>query len=173
MDIMAIFGTQFVLSVIVFSLIARWYVSPWLASQPVRDGLMILLFPHALRHLGLIFVLPAFVEDQLDNSFANLAAYGDLASGLMALLALVLLRMQLKSAIPLVWLFNIVGTLDLVNALRQAEVVPYLGVSWLVPTFVVPVLLVTHFMIFARLIGQPRRVQAGPKTATRPGREVS
>ncbi len=51
----------------------------------------------------------------------------------------------------LVWLFNIVGTVDLFNALRQAEVISNLGTTWLIPTFLVPILLVTHGLIFIRL----------------------
>ena len=77
---------------------------------------------------------------------------GDLATGLLALLSLVALRGSWSLALPLVWLFNIVGTVDLLNALRQANVVPDFGAAWYIPTFLVPALLVTHFMIFARLL---------------------
>lgn len=58
------------------------------------------------------------------------------------------------AAIPVVWAFNVVGIVDLGNALRQAEAIPQLGVTWFIPTFIVPVLLVSHIMIFARLIGR-------------------
>ena len=44
------------------------------------------------------------------------AAYGDLLAALLALLAIAALRMAWAGAIPLVWLFNVEGTLDLVNA---------------------------------------------------------
>ncbi|MGB5535907.1 MAG: hypothetical protein WBN08_08385 [Thiogranum sp.] len=57
-------------------------------------------------------------------------------------------------AIILVWVFNIVGTADLLNALRHVEAVPDLGSTWYIPTFFVPMLLVTHFMVFARLLGR-------------------
>jgi hypothetical protein len=52
----------------------------------------------------------------------------------------------------LVWLFNIIGTLDLLYALSHEQAVPHLGAAWYIPTFWVPVLLVTHGMIFARLL---------------------
>ncbi|MGK0190031.1 MAG: hypothetical protein ACI9R3_005850, partial [Verrucomicrobiales bacterium] len=58
---------------------------------------------------------------------------------------------------PLVWVFNLVGTVDLVNALRQAEAIPHLGVTWFIPTFLVPVLLITHGLIFARLLKHARQ----------------
>jgi hypothetical protein len=55
-------------------------------------------------------------------------------------------------AIGAVWLFNLVGWIDLLNALRHVDVAQYLGSTWYIPTLVVPVLLITHFMIFVRLL---------------------
>ncbi len=52
----------------------------------------------------------------------------------------------------MVWLFNVLGTVDLLRALRHANAVPDMGAAWYIPTFVVPLLLVTHVMIFARLL---------------------
>lgn len=163
MEILEIFGLQFLLSVIVVALIAHWYIAPRLFALPTDRALQLLLLPHMFRHLGLIFVVPGLVGENLDPAFAAGAAYGDLASGLLAIAAALLLRAKFKVAIAVVWLFNVVGTFDLVNALRQADTVPELGVAWLIPTFVVPVLLVTHYMIFARLFRQRRvlAVEAG------------
>ena len=66
--------------------------------------------------------------------------------------------------IALVWIFNLEGTLDLLNALYQGlrlgatefEV----GSFWYVPTFIVPALFVTHFMMFAMLVRGPREARA-------------
>ena len=52
----------------------------------------------------------------------------------------------------LAWGFNIVGTADLLFTLSHADAVPDLGATWYIPTFLVPLLLVTHFMMFMRLI---------------------
>jgi hypothetical protein len=152
MDILTIFGSQLALSLLVYTLLAKWYVVPWLADKPIEQALIALIFPHALRHLGLTFFVPGVVEPSLPHVFANAAAYGDLVSGLLAILCLFALRRAWALALPLVWVFNIVGTLDLVNALSHAEAVPSLGASWYIPTFFVPMLLVTHVMIFARLL---------------------
>ena len=84
-----------------------------------------------------------------------LAAYGDLVAGLLALSALVMLRNSWAGAFAMVWLFNTVGTVELLNALCHLEVVPYLGAAWYIPTLLVPLLLVTHFMIFVRLLRIP------------------
>ena len=152
MDTLAIFGLQLVLSLVVYALIAKWYVTPWLAKKPMREALMPLIFPHALRHVGLTFLVPGVVANPLPSFFANTAAYGDFISGLLALLSLAALRAGWGSALPLVWLFNIVGTADLLNALRHADAVPNLGAMWFIPTFFVPILLVTHVMVFSRLL---------------------
>jgi len=163
MDTLAIFALQFILSLVVFGLLAKWYVLPRLAQYSTRQALIPLLIPHALRHLGLVFLVPGLVVQPLASSFANAAAYGDLVSGLLALLAMVALRARWGLALVLVWMFNIVGTVDLLNALRQAEVVPNLGTTWFIPTFVVPILLVTHALIFAQLFKARRYTLSDPK----------
>ena len=152
MNTLTIFSLQLVLSITVFALIARWFVAPWLARKPIHEALLILALPHAFRHLGLAFLVPGLVGEGIPKSFATAAAYGDFASGLLAILAILALRGRWNVAMPLVWIFNVVGTLDLANALRQAEAVPHLITTWYIPTFFVPVLLVTHAMSFARLV---------------------
>ena len=156
MDTLAIFGLQLTLSLVVYTLIAKWYVSPWLAEKPINQALIPLIFPHAFRHLGLAFLVPGLVAESLPSSFAFAVAYGDLVSGLLALLCLIALRGGWRLVLPLVWFFNIVGTVDLLNALSQADVPPHLQTTWYIPTFWVPLLLVTHVMIFARLLRRER-----------------
>ncbi len=168
MDTRTIFALQFSLSLVVFSLLAKWYVLPKLAQYSTPQALTALLIPHALRHLGLVFLVPGLVVQPLPSSFANAAAYGDLLSGLLALLAMVALRARWGLALGLVWVFNIVGTVDLFNALRQAEVVPNLGTTWYIPTFVVPILLVTHVMIFAQLFRARNHTMIDRKNPTVP-----
>ena len=152
MDSLSIFILQFVLSLFVFGLIAKWYLSPYLSKKTLSESLTILIFPHAIRHIGMTFLVPTVTGGSVPNSFAIAAGYGDLISAILAIICLFALRYSLKFAIPLIWLFSIVGTLDLINALRQAEAVPHLGATWYIPTFLVPILLVTQFMIFKRLI---------------------
>jgi hypothetical protein len=157
MDMLTIFGTQLVLSLFVYTLVAKWYLVPWLAEKPVEQVLIALIFPHALRHIGLSFFVSGVAGENLPSSFAYAAAYGDFIAGLLAILCLFALRNAWALTLPLVWVFNVVGSIDLLNALRQAEVVPYLGTTWFIPTFFVPMLLVTHVMIFSRLLGLSRQ----------------
>ena len=157
MSVRAIFGLQVVLSLVVYSLIARWYVVPRLAALPLRDALTPLLLLHAFRYLGMVFLVPTVVGPALPAAFAVPAAYGDLLAALLALLAIAALRQAWPLAIPLVWLFNVEGTLDLVNAFYQGlRNNVQLGAAYYIPTVAVSALFVTHAMIFAMLIRRTR-----------------
>ena len=153
-----IFGLQFGLSLVVFSLIAIWYVAPGLRPLPLRDALPPLLLLNAMRVVGLIFLVPAVVDPRLPDSFAGPAAYGDLIAASLALICAITLRANAPRALTLslVWLFNIEGTLDLLYAIYQGlgvNIAAYqLGAAWFIPTVYVPALLVTHTLIFVLLI---------------------
>ena len=156
MSTQQIFGLQVLLSFVVYALIAKWYVGPRLASLPVGQALQPLLALHAFRHLGMVFLVPAVVGGPLPPSFAVAAAYGDLAAGLLALAAIATLRAGSTIAMPLTWVFNVVGLLDLVNAFYQGlshDV--QLGAAYYIPTFIVPALVITHVMIFRLLLRHP------------------
>ena len=127
MDALAIFGLQLFLSLVVWGLIAKWLLTPWLEKQSRHQALFWLTLPHAFRYMGMVFLVPGIAAQPLPISFANPAAYGDLISALLALLALSALRTGKTSALLLVWIFNIVGTADLLYALSHADVVPDLG----------------------------------------------
>ena len=156
----AIFLLQTGMSVVVVALIAVWFVAPWLARLTTTAALSILLLPHAFRHIGMSFMVPNLNTDGLPETFASSAGYGDLLSAVLAIGALVALRWRSIVAIPLVWVFNLMGTIDLVNALRQAEAINHFGPTWFIPTFFVPALLVSHVMIFAWLVRGERRRSA-------------
>jgi hypothetical protein len=152
-----IFGLQFAMSLVVYALLAAWYVAPRLAPLPLDRALPPLLFLHAFRHLGMVFLVPTVVGPSLQPEFAVPAAYGDLLAALLALAAIVALRSGAAVGVPLAWLFNLVGTLDLLYALyRGARLQVLLGAAYYIPTFVVPALLITHAMMFTRLIRRSR-----------------
>ena len=152
MDVQAIFALQFLMSLLVWGLLAYWLLAPWLEKKSSKEALFFLTVPHAFRHIGLVFLVPGVVARPLPETFAGPAAYGDLLTGVLALLALVALRNSWSVARGAVWLFSIVGTIDLMNALRQADAwVTDFGAAWYIPTMLVPVLLVTQIMIFFRL----------------------
>ncbi|HYR71508.1 MAG TPA: hypothetical protein VEP12_08990 [Candidatus Acidoferrum sp.] len=157
MNSQQIFGLQVLLSFLVYGLVAKWYVTPRLAPLPLETALQPLLVLHALRHMGMVFLVSTVVGPSLPASFAVPAAYGDLLAGLLALAAIVALRARSRIALPLTWMFNVIGLLDLVNAFYQGLAHDVqLGAAYFIPTFVVPALVITHVMIFRMLVRHPR-----------------
>jgi hypothetical protein len=152
-----IFGLQFLMSLLVYGLVACWYVAPRLATLPPAAALTPLLLVHATRYLGLVFLQPTVVGAALPREFAAPAAYGDLLAAMLALLAIAALRSRWPIALALVWLFNVVGALDLLYALFQGNRLQVeLGAAYYIPTVAVPALLVTHAMIFVMLATRRR-----------------
>ncbi len=152
MDSLGVFLTQLIMSIGVYALLAKWVVSPWLKNKALPVALMILIAPHAMRHIGLTFLVPSVTDPAIPVSFAFLTAWGEVASAVLAIASLFARKNSWRLAMPLVWLFNVVGTVDLITALSQANAVPMLAGTWYIPTFFVPLLLVTHYLIFVRLL---------------------
>ena len=78
METLEIFGLQFVLSLIVYTLIARWYAAPWLAGKALYPALMLLILPHASRHIGLSFFVPGLNTAPLPDALRSQLPMGTL-----------------------------------------------------------------------------------------------
>jgi len=155
MNIGYILPMSIVMGIISYSLMAKWYVMPWARQQPLREALTSLLFLHTFRYIGMAFIIEGVTAQALDVRFADPAAYGDLLAAVLALLAIVALRQNWHLAIPLVWIFNIVGAVDLLNALTKGIMYTtdgHMGATYFIPAMIVPALLVTHVMIFQLLL---------------------
>ncbi len=116
MVIGTILPLSIVLGLLSYSLIAKWHVMPQLVGMPRANALTPHLLLHSFRYIGLAFLIPGVTSEILDSRFAIPAAYGDLLAALLALVAIMALRLRWAMAIPLVWVFNIEGSLDLLNA---------------------------------------------------------
>jgi hypothetical protein len=158
-----ILGISVPLAFVVWGMIVARYVWPALRDRPRSEALRPLLFLHAFRFVGLSFLVPGVVSPELPAGFAQPAAYGDLATSMLALLAIGTLGSRPGTII--VWVFNIVGAVDLLNAFYQADrlgvgIAPGLqGAAYFIPTVLVPLLLVTHVLVFRILVGTDARVR--------------
>jgi hypothetical protein len=118
------------------------------------EALRPLLALHGFRFIGLSFLVPGVVSADLPIAFARDAAYGDVVAAILALLALTTLRSKL--GIALAWIFNIWGSLDLLNAFYVANatglLAGQLGAAFFIPTAIVPLLLITHGLLFRILL---------------------
>ena len=126
-------------------------------AQPITCGRSAAHTPPAqlsVRRLGIL--VPGVVSPELPLAFARPAAYGDLATAVLALLAIAALRNRL--GIMLVWAFNLLGTVDLLYAFYQGNrtglgLAPGLqGAAYFIPTVLVPLLLITHGLVFRLLL---------------------
>ena len=165
MEPVVIFGIQFTLSLVAYALIAVWYVVPLLSAMPRDIALAPLLWIHAFRIVGGTILAPGAVDAAVPMDFRTMVGYGDLATALLALLALIALRARFPLAIALVWLCVGVGMLDTVNAIIQSvryNVFAYpLGVNWLIVAVYVPALLVSSLLIFRLLLSPNRSASKG------------
>ena len=156
MDSFAVFGIQTFLSFVVFGLLAWWFVWPWLKSVDRTTAFTALTFIHALRPIGATILVASVAGTALPRDFAEAVAYGDLATSILAIVTVLALRARLGLAIGLVWLTNIVGFADLVNALiggvRYDIARLGMGSFWYVVTILVPVLWIAHVLAFALLL---------------------
>ena len=135
----------------VFYVAARLYVLPRLGQLRPRSILLPILLLHSLRHLGLMFLTRGAIYPGMPPQFARPAAVGDLFTALLAFVSIPAVAKGWKIGRPLVWAFNIFGTLDLLLAITLATVYQapvYMGPAYWIPAFWVPALLVTHYVTF-------------------------
>src|ERR1700727_2916441 len=95
-----IFQTHLVLGYVACLLCFGVYVLPRLRAMERIEAQRVIATVHSFRFFGLVFILPGVVGPNLPAGFATFAAYGDLATGLLAMLALLTIRIR-----PLFWAF--------------------------------------------------------------------
>ena len=154
MPAQALFGISVAFGFIAWGMVAAQYFWPLLRTQARGDALRPLLLLHSFRFIGLAFLVKGVVAPELPAAFAMPAAYGDLIAALLALVALAALRSGV--GIPLVWAFNLWGTADLLYAFYQGNASGLqpgmLQATYFIRTFIVPLLLITHVLVFLILV---------------------
>jgi hypothetical protein len=152
-----IFPVNLVLGYVAWLLCFGTYIWPKLKSMDSLKAQRAIATLHSFRFFGLVFLIPGFVGPHLPASFAVSAAYGDFATALLAILALLLVRVR-----PLFWVFviafNILGTIDLFLNYRHAIMAGVgampgeLGAAFVIPIILVPALMITHIAAYYLLL---------------------
>jgi len=162
------FFVSIAFSFIAWGIVAARYIWPALRLRQRAEALQPLLILHSFRFIGLAFLVSGVVSPDLPSAFARSAGYGDVVAAVLALLALI--SLPSASGVVIAWIFNIWGTADLFNAFYQANhaglTAGQLGATYFIPTFIVPLLLITHGLGFQILlqhqtlsaVGQSRHV---------------
>jgi hypothetical protein len=162
----AIFNLQLILGYVAWLLCFGAYILPRLKSMDLVAAQRAIATLHSFRFFGLVFILPGVVGPNLPIAgFATFAAYWDLATGVLAMLALLAVRIR-----PLFWLFvvafNLVGIVDLILDYYHAiqvglpALAGQLGATYAIPILFVPVLMITHVVAFCLLL-RPQPKAAG------------
>lgn len=144
-----IFLLQLVLGYVAWLLCFGSYILPRLKALDRFHAQRAIATLHSFRFFGLVFIVPGMVGPNLPASFATFAAYGDFATGVLAILALLSVRRRL-----LFWTFvaafNLVGATDLIvdyyHAIRVGlpEMAGQLGITYAITIIYVPLLMITH-----------------------------
>ena len=162
-----IFNLHLILGYVAWLLCFRAYLLPRLQSMDMVAAQRAIATLHSFRFFGLVFILPGVVGPNLPAAgFATFAAYWDLATGVLAILALLTVRIR-----PLFWLFvvafNLVGVVDLILDYYHAiqiglpALAGQLGATYAIPIIYVPLLMITHVVAFYWLLRpQPKAVRA-------------
>jgi hypothetical protein len=141
------------------------YILPRLRAMDRFNAQRAIATVHSFRFFGLVFVLPGIVGPHLPAHFAVFAAWGDFAAGVLALLALLSVRIR-----PLFWTlivaFNLTGAADIlvdyVHAIQAGlpAMAGQLGAAYAIPVLYVPVLMITHVVALYWLLVPPAQVAA-------------
>src|SRR5260370_40271604 len=152
-----IFQIHLVLGYVPWLLCLGAYVWPRLKSMDQVEAQRAIAPLHSFRFFGLVFIVPGVVGPNPPADFAVFAAYGDFATGVLAMLALLTVRIR-----PLFWpfvvAFNLAGTVDLIVDYYHAIQVglpahaEWLGATYAIPIIYVPLLMITHIVAFYFLL---------------------
>lgn len=160
-----IFQIQLVLGYVACLLLFGTYILPRLKTMDRFGAQRAIATLHSFRFFGLVFILPGVVGPNLPAGFARFAAYGDFATGVLALLALLTARTR-----PLFWLFvvafNVMGAVDILVDYYHAIMsgIPAMagqfGSTYAIPIIYVPMLMITHVIALYWLVRSPGRQAA-------------
>jgi hypothetical protein len=127
----------------------------------------VLVAPHLLRAVAAAGFLQAMARGELPVGFALPAAWGDLAVAVLAALLLCAGAIQTSRHARAWQVWNVLGLIDIVlvvsNAARfwvanPGAMAPMLRLPLaLLPSFLVPIVFVTHALLFGRLAAAARR----------------
>ncbi len=148
-----IFDIQLGLGYVPWLLVVAAYAMPKIRGLSPAEVQRAIAALHSFRFFGLVFILPGVVGPDLPAGFAPFAAYGDFATGLLAIGALMTFNLR-----PLFWFFvvafNVVGFADIIidyyhgATLGLPPLAGQLAAAYVIPTIYVPLLMITHVISF-------------------------
>ena len=160
----ALFGISVAFGLAASGAVAWQYIWPRLRESHSPENLKPILLLHGFRFLGLAFVTPGVVSPELPDAFAQPVAYGDLITAILALFALGAIGTRAGRAMT--WAFNAFGTADLLFAFYLGARISLpdrpgmLGAGYFILMAYVPLLFVTHVLVFRTLLQRNSAVRS-------------
>lgn len=153
METTILFAISVLTSLIIWNKISRKYLWPHFQELELKKAVQPILILHSFRFAGLSFLVPGVVHAGLNPAWAMPAAFGDFIAAILAFITLSLINST--SFRPILWVFNILGIADLILAFIDGPrygIIPFLGAGYFIVILYVPLLLLTHLMIFKLLL---------------------
>src|SRR6266571_7317848 len=102
-----------VANTLIFYVAARLHLLPLIPRVRPQQILVPILLLHSTRHLGMMFLTRGATYPGLPSQFAYPAAFGDLVTAIIAFATIPFVLRGSRLEKPMVWTFNIFGTVDL------------------------------------------------------------
>jgi hypothetical protein len=152
-----VFVVQSGLSFAVLLLLIKWFIAPYLAAQPIRKAMLVLLAPHICHHVGLAVLVPGVVGIGFPQNFAQIIAIGEPVMLVLAMACMGTVRNGSALAKLLLWVFTIAGfAYNFISAWVGVSLgtalVDKLDAHWYVSVFYVPLLFMSHVLVLMNLI---------------------
>jgi hypothetical protein len=157
MEAAILFAVSVLMSLIVWNKISKKYLWHRIKDQELRKAVQPILILHSFRFAGLSFLIPGVASAGLNPAWALPAAFGDFTAAILAFTTLLLINS--RSFRLFLWIFNILGLVDLLLAFVDGprySILPFLGADYFIVILYVPILLLTHMMVFKLLYKHSR-----------------
>lgn len=163
MDNFTIINLQAVTGTIAIILAFKWWIQPRLTNLSIQDALLPFVFLNTFRYLGLSFMAKEQFYDGFPTEFLTTVGLLDFATAILAIITAIALKNKWSFAIPIVWVFNIVGFGDLITAFPQFFGLKLydqnLGFIWLMFITYGLTTFLSHIYIFYRLIRNLKKIK--------------
>ncbi len=161
MDNFTIINLQAITGTIAIILAFQWWIKPRLANLSIQDAVLPFVFLNTFRYLGLSFMAKEQFYDGFPSDFLTTVGLLDFTTAVLAIITAIGLKNKWRFAIPLVWIFNLVGFGDLITAFPQFFGLELynqnLGFIWLLFVTYGLATFLSHIYIFIRLFKNLRK----------------
>lgn len=165
MNSVTVYVIQAGLSFLMLFLLVLWFIGPYLAAQPIRKAMLVMLSPHIAHHVGLAVLIPGVVGIGFPQNFAMVIAIGEPTMLFLLIFCMGAVRKGSPLATPLLWIFTVAGfAYNFLSAymalILGAALVDKLHAHWYVSVFYVPLLAVSHILILINLLKRGHELKA-------------